>query len=253
MEKRTIREIGAILAEAKDEQDPLFLEAARDTRKGVQELIRKWKKAKAEELSLKDKFFEMTAYERKARKEGFRLVAGTDEVGRGPLAGPVTAAAVILPEDFFLPGLDDSKKLTRKKREEYEEIIKREAISYNICFISAQEIDEINILQASIKAMKHAAAALSPQPDYLLIDAVKLEMPYPSEAVIKGDSKSVTIAAASILAKNARDRFMEELAKKYPVYGFDRNAGYATKEHMAAIEMYGVTPVHRKTFAPIKK
>ncbi|ALC90998.1 ribonuclease H [Bacillus sp. FJAT-18017] len=252
MGKRTMQEISAMLAQARDEKDPIFLEAEMDGRKGVQELIRKWKKAKASELSLKQKFIEMTFYERKARKEGFNLIAGTDEAGRGPLAGPVTAAAVILPEGFFLPGLDDSKKLTRKKRDEYEEIIKREAVSYNICFVSAEEIDQINILKASIKAMTHAAGGLLPQPDYLLVDAVKLAMPYPSEAIIKGDAKSISIAAASILAKNARDRFMEELALKYPQYGFERNAGYGTKEHLSAIENHGVTPYHRMTFSPLK-
>ncbi|WP_316568502.1 ribonuclease HII [Neobacillus sp. YIM B06451] len=252
MTKLSIREIEVRLSSITDERDPFLRELGMDGRKGVAELLRKWNKAKLDEGKMKAKFFEMTAFEMRAREQGFKWIAGTDEAGRGPLAGPVAAAAVILPEDFFLPGLDDSKKLLPKKREEYEQIIKRDAIAFSTCLVGAEEIDELNIYQASIKAMKAAIAGLSPLPDYVLADAVKLDLPFPSEAIIKGDAKSISIAAASILAKNERDRFMKKIAQQYPVYGFEKNMGYGTREHMEAIKKYGITPYHRKSFAPVK-
>ncbi|CEG26811.1 ribonuclease HII [Bacillus sp. B-jedd] len=252
MDKLSIREIEGLLALKNDEKDPFILEAEKDGRKGVQRLLQKWKKDRAAEKRLKEKFYKMTAFERDARNSGYTLIAGIDEAGRGPLAGPVVAAAVILPENFFLPGLDDSKKLPAKKREEYEIAIKNEAVSFGIAFVSAEEIDELNIYQATIKAMHAASAALKPVPDYLLVDAVKLDTPFPCEPIIKGDAKSVSIAAASILAKNARDRYMVDLAAKYPYYGFEKNMGYGTREHLEAIEKYGATPIHRTSFAPLK-
>ena len=252
MERLSIREIEGLLSLKNDETDPFILEAEKDGRKGVQRLLQKWKKDRADEKRLREKFYEMTAFEKKARNSGYSLVAGIDEAGRGPLAGPVVAAAVILPENFFLPGLDDSKKLAAKKREEYERVIKNEAVSFGVAFVSAEEIDELNIYQATIKAMNAAAAALKPLPDYLLVDAVRLEAPFPCEPIIKGDAKSISIAAASILAKNARDRYMLEMAVKYPYYGFEKNMGYGTKEHLEAIEKYGPTPIHRTSFAPLK-
>ncbi|WP_059170127.1 ribonuclease HII [Bacillus sp. FJAT-27445] len=252
MKNLSIREIEQKLSSIMDDKDPFLQEAGKDSRKGVQELIRKWNQARSEEVKLRERFYEMTYFEREARAQGFKLIAGIDEAGRGPLAGPVAAAAVILPEDFFLPGLDDSKKLSAKRREEYEQKIKREAIAFNVCLIGPEEIDELNIYQASIKAMKNAAASLSPLPDYVLVDAIKLEMPFPSEPIIKGDARSISIAAASILAKNERDRFMKNIASQFPVYGFDRHMGYGTKEHLEAIKKYGITPHHRKSFAPVK-
>lgn len=253
MTKLSIREIEARLSAITDGTDPFLRELGRDERKGVSELLRKWNKARLDEEKMKAKFFEMTAFEKKAREQGYKWIAGTDEAGRGPLAGPVAAAAVILPDDFFLPGLDDSKKLTAKKREQFEEIIKQGAVSYSVCLVGPEEIDELNIYQASIKAMKAAVAGLSPHPDYVLADAVKLDMPFPSEAIIKGDAKSISIAAASILAKNERDRFMKKIAEQFPAYGFEKNMGYGTKEHMEAIEKFGVTIHHRKSFAPVKQ
>ncbi|RDU38563.1 ribonuclease HII [Neobacillus piezotolerans] len=253
MTKLSIRDIEARLSSITDEQDPFLRELSRDERKGVALLLEKWNKARLGAEKMKAKFSEMAVFEKKARQQGYKLIAGTDEAGRGPLAGPVAAAAVILPEDFFLPGLDDSKKLTAKKREEHEQIIKRSAISFSVCLIGPEEIDELNIYQASIKAMKAAIAGLSPLPDYVLADAVKLDMPFPSEAIIKGDAKSISIAAASILAKNERDRFMKKIAEQYPAYGFEKNMGYGTKEHMEAIAKFGITPHHRKSFAPVKQ
>jgi ribonuclease HII len=251
MKHLAIAEIADRLAATK-EFDPFIYELEKDERKGVQTLLAKWKKQQEQERLLKDKFHEMTQYERNMRAQGFQVIAGVDEVGRGPLAGPVVAAAVILPENFFLAGIDDSKKLTEKKREEYDEVIRREALAVSIAMIAAAEIDEINIYQATKKAMKSAIASLAPKPDAVLIDAVKLEIPFRSESIIKGDAKSVSIAAASIVAKVARDKLMKEIARNYPAYGFQHNMGYGTKEHLQALKKYGITPYHRKTFSPIK-
>ncbi|OIK13957.1 ribonuclease HII [Bacillus sp. MUM 116] len=252
MKKQSIPEIEQQLMKITDESDPYLLMLENDERKGVQTCIKKWKKRQEQEQFLQAKFFEMNHYERKYHAEGFQLIAGVDEVGRGPLAGPVVCAAVILPEDFFLPGIDDSKKLTEKKREEYDKIIRKEAIAFSIAMVHAKEIDELNIYQATKKAMKSAIVSLEPKPDFLLIDAMKLDTPYPAESIIKGDANSVSIAAASIIAKVARDRLMIELSIEFPEYGFQHNMGYGTKEHILAIEQHGITPYHRKSFAPIK-
>jgi ribonuclease HII len=253
MGKETIEQIEKRLSLVRDESDPYLVGLESDERKGVQNLIEKWKKQSQAKLILKEKFSEMSTYERKYRAQGFHFIAGVDEVGRGPLAGPVTAAAVILPEDFYLEGINDSKKLSEKKREEYNEIIKKEAIAIGISMIPASMIDEINIYEATKKAMKEAISTLTPGPDFVLIDAMKLELPYASESIIKGDAKSISIAAASIVAKVARDHWMKDLAKTYPQYGFEQNMGYGTKEHIQAIHKYGISPYHRKSFAPIKE
>lgn len=253
MKRPSIAQIEERLAEISEETDPYLLELEKDERIGVQKSLGKWKKRREEGKLLEGKFLEMTRYERKFWAQGFDYIAGVDEVGRGPLAGPVVAAAVILPRDFFLAGIDDSKKLSEKKRLEFDEFIRREAISYNIAMIQAEEIDEMNIFQATKKAMKSAIASLHTSPDFLLIDAMKLESPYPSQSIIKGDAKSVSIAAASIVAKTARDQLMKEIAREYPAYGFEHNMGYGTKEHLLAIQQYGITKYHRKSFAPIKE
>lgn len=252
MEKLSISEIAEKLKIIEDNKDPVLLALSADERKGVQQLIKKWYKQREQQQILREKFQEMTNYERKIRAEGFQYIAGIDEVGRGPLAGPVVAAAVILPEDFFLPGIDDSKKLSEKRRNELFDVIQERAIAISVSMVSAEEIDEINIYQATKKAMLSATAQLPTAPDFLLIDAMKLETPYPQESIIKGDAKSISIAAASIIAKVSRDRLMNTLAEQYPHYGFAQNAGYGTKEHILAIEKYGITPVHRKSFAPVK-
>ncbi|MDP4161484.1 MAG: ribonuclease HII [Bacillota bacterium] len=252
MTKYTISIIEQKLADIQDVQDPFYKEIAEDERKGVQNLLNKWKRKKHHEELLERKFIEMNQYETKYRLKGYKYIAGIDEVGRGPLAGPVAAAAVILPENFYLPGIDDSKKLTEKKREEYDEIIRREAIAVSVVMIDAIEIDRINIYEATKVAMKTALSGLKCEPDFLLIDAMKLDTPYPNEAIIKGDAKSISIAAASIIAKTARDRFMKDISVNFPAYGFSRNMGYGTKEHLQAIEKHGITPYHRKSFAPVK-
>ncbi|WP_160720016.1 ribonuclease HII [Bacillus sp. USDA818B3_A] len=252
MKKLSIAQIEEKLVDILEETDLFIVELEKDERKGAQASLTKWKKQREQEKRLRAKFAEMNQYEQNLRMQGFSFIAGVDEVGRGPLAGPVTAAAVILPEEFFLAGIDDSKKLTEKKREEFAAIIKKEALAYSVAMVQADEIDEVNIYEATKKAMKAAIVSLDPKPDFLLIDAMKLETPYPTESIIKGDAKSISIAAASIIAKVARDDLMKELALRYPVYGFQQNMGYGTKEHLEAIKQYGITPYHRKSFAPVK-
>ncbi len=185
--------------------------------------------------------------------EGYSFVAGVDEAGRGPLAGPVCAAAVIFPKDTIIDGINDSKKLSEKKREQLFDVIINSALAYSIEFVSPEVIDEINIRQATALAMHNAVKNLEKNADFVIIDGndnIPYEIPY--QYVIKGDAKSQTIAAASILAKVSRDRLMVELDKKYPEYDFAKHKGYGTKAHMEAIQKYGVLPVHRKSFMTAK-
>ncbi len=179
----------------------------------------------------------------------FDLICGVDEAGRGPLAGPVCAAAVILPKGLVIPGLNDSKKLSDKRRRELFPIIQQEAVSFGIAFASQEEIDEINILQATFLAMRRAMEQLNPQPEFALIDGNReTDFGVPCKTVIKGDSLSANIAAASVLAKVTRDNWMMEAAEKYPGYGFEIHKGYGTKAHYAALEKLGPCPIHRRTF-----
>lgn len=179
----------------------------------------------------------------------FDLICGVDEAGRGPLAGPVCAAAVILPKGLVIPGLNDSKKLSDKRRRELFPIIQQEAVSFGIAFASQEEIDEINILQATFLAMRRAMEQLNPQPEFALIDGNReTDFGVPCKTVIKGDSMSANIAAASVLAKVTRDNWMMEAAEKYPGYGFEIHKGYGTKAHYAALEKLGPCPIHRRTF-----
>ncbi|UQD51692.1 ribonuclease HII [Bacillus methanolicus] len=224
-----------------------------DDRKGVQQALKKWKKQMQQEKQLREKFFAMMKYEEKFYSQGFLKIAGIDEAGRGPLAGPVVAAAVILPPEFYLPGIDDSKKLSKAKREELYEMITSSGAVIGIGMVDSDEIDRINISEAAKKAMLEAITNLDTHPDCLLIDAIKLDTPYPSESIIKGDAKSVSIAAASIVAKVVRDNYMKEIGLLFPSYGFEKNMGYGTKEHLEAIQRFGITPHHRKSFAPIKQ
>lgn len=189
------------------------------------------------------------SYEKLAIEKGFKTICGIDEAGRGPLAGPVYAAAVILPIDLEIDGLNDSKKLTEKKREALFDIICEKAVSYSIGIATEEEIDEINILNATFLAMRRAVDGLSVKPDYALIDGNQHPgLSTQDETVVKGDGKSMSIAAASILAKVSRDRFMLEIAEKYPEYCFEKHKGYGTKLHYEMIEKYGVSPVHRRSF-----
>ena len=188
-------------------------------------------------------------YENKMLASGFNLIAGVDEVGRGPLAGPVCCACVIMPLDEIIEGIDDSKKISEKKREALFEIIKEKAICYCIEFIDEKTIDEINILEATKKCMANAINNMSLKPDVVLVDAVKgLDTTIPTMPIIHGDALSYNIAAASILAKVTRDRLMVDLSKKYPEYGLEKHKGYGTKVHIEALKQYGSTPIHRKSF-----
>ena len=188
------------------------------------------------------------AFERELLASGARLIGGMDEAGRGPLAGPVVAAAVIMPLDCPIEGVDDSKQVSEKKRERlYDEIIDK-AIAYKIVAVDEKVIDEINILNATKRAMTECVAGLSVRPDIVLVDAVKLALEVPTKAIIKGDALSYSIAAASILAKVYRDRLMRAYDEQYPEYGFAKHKGYGTKDHIEALRTYGPTPIHRRTF-----
>ena len=186
-------------------------------------------------------------------KAGYHVIAGIDEAGRGPLAGPVSAAAVVLPKGFVHEALDDSKKITEKKRGIiYEELIARDDITWAHSYADVDEIDEINILKATHAAMARAAEALDTKPDFCLIDGLAVpNFPFVSEGIVKGDGKSLSIAAASIIAKVMRDRLMIKYAETYPEYGFEKHKGYGTKQHMEALHKHGPCPLHRKSFAPV--
>lgn len=192
-------------------------------------------------------------YENELIQNGIKLVAGVDEVGRGPLVGPVVAACVILPLNYQLEGLNDSKKLTPKKREKFYEILKKEALSIGVGIISEKVIDEVNIYEATKLAMKEAINNCNIKPEHILIDAMKLDIDIPTTSIIKGDAKSLSIAAASVIAKVERDHMLDELDLQYPMYDFKNNKGYPTKKHVEAIYKYGVIDEHRKTFSPVKE
>lgn len=197
----------------------------------------------------KQRLAEMKRPETELHNKGYKYIAGVDEAGRGPLAGPVVAAAVILPEDFDVPGVDDSKKLSEKRREELFDIIIEKAVAFGIGVADHQVIDDINILQATRVAMKQAIDALEQKPDYILFDAMKIDdIEIPQESIIKGDAKVLAIAAASIVAKVTRDRMMVEYAAEYPGYAFEKNKGYGTKAHYKGLEEHGMCLIHRRTF-----
>ena len=199
---------------------------------------------------LKERLQVMLTHERRLWDSGRFLIAGVDEVGRGPLAGPVVAAAVILPHDFDVLGIDDSKKLSPKKREELAEVIKEKALAWSIGWVGPERIDEINILEATKEAMTQAVQGLSLQPDHVLIDGnfTVRALALPQTAIVKGDANSSSIAAASILAKVTRDHYMEEMDAVYPGYAFASNKGYGTKAHYDGLKAQGPTPIHRKSF-----
>lgn len=188
-------------------------------------------------------------YENQAKSQGYSFVCGVDEAGRGPLAGPVYAAAVILPDGVIPEGVNDSKKLSEKKREALFDVITEEALDYSIAYATAEEIDDINILQATFLAMKRAIDGLKTKADYAMIDGNRMPpLDIPGETIVKGDANSASIAAASILAKVSRDRFMLKMAEKYPRYQFEKHKGYGTKSHYQMLDEYGPSEIHRQTF-----
>lgn len=190
-------------------------------------------------------------YEKELINKGIKLIAGVDEVGRGPLIGPVVAAAVILPVDYQLEGLTDSKKLSEKKREEYAKIIERDAVAIGIGIIDEKRIDEINIYEATKEAMIQAVNNLEVKAEYVLVDAMKLELDVPVMPIIKGDLKSLTISAASVIAKVTRDHMLYDIDREFPMYDLKNNKGYGTKKHLEGIEKYGITKYHRLSFKPV--
>ena len=253
LKNKTIHQIKQLLASGRIDDQTLTI-LKEDPRKGVQKLIRTYEKEQLKQIELEKQFKEMCCYEEDAYLKGKKFIAGIDEAGRGPLAGPVVAAAVILPRDFKLIGLTDSKQLNKQKRELFYDVIVDQAISYSISIINNRVIDEINIFEATKQAMLEAIRELEHQPDHVLIDAVNLKnLDISSESIIKGDQKSITIAAASIIAKETRDQLMARIHTEYPVYDFESNMGYGTKHHLDMLLKHGVTPYHRKTFGPVKK
>ena len=248
----TIKEIKELLATVKELDNPLFLEFEKDPRSGVQKEICKRKKAIQAELDEDFRLETMLSYEKELYKQGLTFIAGVDEVGRGPLAGPVVAAAVILPKDCKIRGLNDSKKISKKKHLEIFQVVQEQALSIGIGFMDNHIIDQVNIYEATKLAMKEAISQLSPQPEHLLIDAMKLELPISQTSIIKGDANSLSIAAASIVAKVTRDNLMKDYDSQYPGYDFVANAGYGTAKHLEGLDKLGVTPIHRTSFEPIK-
>lgn len=244
----TIKELEEVLSGPNVSEE--FLASCReDPRKAAARLVRRYEKAQAEHARL----LKMYAYEHEAWARGHEIVAGVDEAGRGPLAGPVSVAAVILPHDLCLPKLNDSKKLSAKVREELFDEIQAKAIAVGTALIDAQTIDRVNIYQATINGMYEAIFSLQPEPQEVLIDAVPLEnLPMASQSIIKGDAKSASIAAASIIAKVTRDRLMDEYDKIYPQYGFAQHKGYGTAQHIEALKKYGPCPIHRRSFEPVR-
>lgn len=251
----TIKNIKEALAQIDCLDDDRWDLYASDIRIGVQKAIVQRKKAIQAEIDEDVRLETMLRYEKELYQKGYQAIAGIDEVGRGPLAGPVVTACVILPKDCKIRHLNDSKKIPKKHHEEiYEEVLAR-ALGVGIGIVDNDTIDRVNIYDATKLGMLQAIEQMKGEvtkPDYLLIDAMQLDTPIPQLSLIKGDANSLSIAAASIVAKVTRDRMMAEYAKEYPGYAFDKNVGYGTKDHLAGLKQYGVTPIHRKSFEPIK-
>ena len=248
----TIKEIKEQLAGIQQLDDPLLAELEQDSRSGVIQAIAKRKREIQKRLDEDERLEGMLAYEKELYTQGIQLIAGVDEVGRGPLAGPVVAAAVILPKACKIPGLNDSKKIPKAKHKEIYEAVLQNAIAIGIGVKDNHVIDQVNIYEATKLAMMEAIGQLDPQPQHLLIDAMKLDLPISQTSIIKGDANSLSIAAASIVAKVTRDQMMEEFDKEYPGYDFAKNAGYGTANHLAGLDQLGVTSIHRRSFEPVK-
>ena len=248
----TIKEIKEQLADIQQLDAPLLAELEQDSRSGVIQAIAKRKREIKKRLDEDERLEGMLTYEKECYARGIELIAGVDEVGRGPLAGPVVAAAVILPIACKIPGLNDSKKIPKSKHKEIYEAVLQNAIAIGIGVKDNQVIDQVNIYEATKLAMMEAIGQLEPQPQHLLIDAMKLDLPISQTSIIKGDANSLSIAAASIVAKVTRDQMMEEFDLEYPGYDFAQNAGYGTANHLAGLHKLGVTPIHRRSFEPVK-
>ncbi len=253
MKKQTIKEIKEMLQQIDSLDDSIWEELTLDSRKGVQQAIISRKRQINAHIALIENHQKMMNYEKQLHHQGYQFVAGLDEVGRGPLAGPVVAAAVILPSDHeSLLGVNDSKQLSLTQRENYADLIKKHALAYGIGMVDAPEIDRLNILQATKKAMALAVQNMQIEADYLLLDAMQINLSIPQQSIIKGDQQSLSIASASILAKVYRDHLMIEYHQLYPEYQWDQNMGYGTAAHLQALEDYGaVEGIHRQSFKPV--
>ncbi|MFH6650138.1 ribonuclease HII [Streptococcus suis] len=248
----TIREVTALLAQVDSLDSPVWAELAQDERAGVQATIKKRQKELEKEAAEDARLEAMLSYEKALYENGVEFIAGIDEVGRGPLAGPVVAAAVILPKGCKIRYLNDSKKIPKSKHEAiYQEVMER-ALAVGVGVKDAAVIDQVNIYEATKLAMLEALGQLNQEPEHLLIDAMKLDTSIPQISIIKGDASSLSIAAASIVAKVTRDKMMADYDKEFSGYGFAKNAGYGTAEHLEGLNKLGITPIHRKTFEPIK-
>jgi ribonuclease HII len=250
--RRPLKELRDLLTGETPVQQDLLRELEQDTRKGARDLLARHKRAEAAEETETARLEKMLEFEHAARTNGFTRVAGVDEAGRGPLAGPIVAAAVVLAEP--VAGLNDSKQLTEAQREELFETLHAGDHAIGVCVVSAEEIDRTGIQAANYAAMARAAARIKPEPDYLLVDGFQLPgVAQPQVRIVKGDARSLSIAAASIVAKVTRDRIMAELDDHYPGYAFARHKGYATRVHLEAIARLGPCPAHRKSFAPFSR
>lgn len=248
----TIKEVKERLATIDRLDHPLFEELIYDARAGVQSAINKRKRELQKQVDEDLRLEKMLTYEKELYAQGIQLIAGVDEVGRGPLAGPVVAAAVILPKNCKIPGLNDSKKIPKSKHQAIYQAVLDQAISVGIGVKDNHVIDQVNIYEATKLAMLEAIHELDPQPQHLLIDAMKLDLPISQTSIIKGDANSLSIAAASIVAKVTRDQMMATYDQEYPGYDFAQNAGYGTTKHLEGLEKQGVSPIHRRSFEPIK-
>lgn len=248
----TIKEVSELLKTAQTLSDPLFEQWSHDTRQGVQKLIIKRQRDIQAALDEDARLDNLLAYERQLYTQNVSLIAGIDEVGRGPLAGPVVTAAVILPENCKIPGLNDSKQIPKAHHQAVYDSVMTEALAVGIGIIDNHIIDQVNIYEATKLAMLQAIKHLELKPEHLLIDAMSLDIDIPQTSLIKGDAKSMSLAAASIVAKVTRDKIMSDYEQKYPGYDFAHNAGYGTKKHLEALAKQGFTDIHRQSFEPIK-
>lgn len=253
MKKQSIHEIKQLLNSNKFTPEQIA-QLRKDERKGVQQLLTSYERKMANLEKERVEYNKLKQFDEQFKTNADTLIAGIDEAGRGPLAGPVVSAAVILPANFECIGLTDSKQITEKKRNEFYEFIRKHAIAYAISIVDHETIDQLNILEATKLSMKEAVTKLTVQPDITLVDAVQILLENSKTiAINKGDAQSLSIAAASVLAKVTRDRLMDEYATKYPEYDFKSNKGYGSKKHLDALKKYGPSPIHRKSFAPVQK
>ena len=250
MKNKSVKEIKEIVDSLSIDKYLEYMDILKDDeRKSVQNIAIKMGRKLDNIRKEEERLERINTYENEGYTKGYLYIGGIDEAGRGPLAGPVVASVVVFKPNTKIEGINDSKKLSETKREELFDIIKKQALDYGIGIVDNEEIDDYNILNATYMAMKKALNSMKKQPDYLLVDAVTIPgVDIKQNPIIKGDSKSISIAAASILAKVTRDRMMYDYDKIYPEYGFKSNKGYGTKEHYEAIEKFGITPIHRKSF-----